>query len=123
MALLPARFQERSARLIGEGCETVLVEHALCGFSHAEAGAIALEARSFPESLVRAVEHHHHPERSDSMLAALLYLTEHWTNSCEDLPSLVRLKIASGRLGLTARSLADFDVPEDRTLSALRFKA
>jgi putative nucleotidyltransferase with HDIG domain len=123
MALLPAEFQARSARLIEKGCETVPVERALCGFSHAEAGAIALKAWSFPESLVQAVEHHHQPERSESKLAALLYLTEHWTNSCEDLPSFVRLKIASGRLGLTSGSLASFEVPEDRTLNGLCFAA
>jgi putative nucleotidyltransferase with HDIG domain len=121
MAMLPAGFQVPAARLIQKGCETVLVERALCGFSHAEAGAITLRAWGFPESLAQAVEHHHQPERSDSKLAALLYLTEHWTNSCEDLPSLVRLKIACGWLGLTAASLAEFDVPVDRTLKALRF--
>lgn len=123
MATLPSEFQARSARLIEKGCELVPVERALCGFDHAEAGAIALRHWSFPEDMAHAVQHHHHPERSDSKMTALLYLTEHWTNSCEDLPSLVRLKTASARLGLTAGALADFEVPEDRSLNALCFAA
>ncbi len=111
MALLPAEFQRRSRRLLEKGCELMLVERALCGSSHAELGANALQSWGFPERLIRAVQFHHEPERSDSSLAAVLYLAERTTNPWEDLSSPVRMRVALGDLGIEHERLAEAASP------------
>jgi putative nucleotidyltransferase with HDIG domain len=100
MALLSDRFHERSARLMKRGCELSVVECALCGVSHAELGARALERWNFPRRLIDGVRFHHRPEASLSPVAAVLYLTERYSNPSEDMPSLARTKAAIDRLGL-----------------------
>jgi putative nucleotidyltransferase with HDIG domain len=89
------------ARMLEQGCEPVFAEMVLCGFDHGRAGAAILRFWSFPEHLVQAVEAHHHPEHSDSELAAILYLAEFWSGSDEDLSSACRLRAAFQRTGLT----------------------
>jgi HD-like signal output (HDOD) protein len=76
LSLLPEEFQSRSARLLAKGCTLSQVETALCGATHGELGARALERWNFPRDLVEAVRFHHQPERSSSLLAAVLYVTE-----------------------------------------------
>jgi len=98
-ALLPAKYQSTSARLLREGCELSLVERALCGSTHAELGATALQRWNFPRNLIEAVRFHHRPEACESSLAAVLYLTERCTNPAEDIPSAARSKAAIERLG------------------------
>jgi putative nucleotidyltransferase with HDIG domain len=119
--LLPQEFQLRSAQLLEKGCELLLVERVLCGFSHAELGARALKLWSFPATLVEAVRFHHEPERSESALTAILYLAERWTNPWEDLPSLVRSKSALDRLGLDVEALTDPELQVEPSLKALSY--
>jgi putative nucleotidyltransferase with HDIG domain len=123
MATLPAAFQMRFARLAEVGCETLLVERALCGLSHAQLGAKALRMWQFPESLAHAVEFHHQPERTDSPMAAILYLTECRTRGGEDTSTLARLLPALQCLGLTEEWFEDFEVKLNPGLDALRFAA
>jgi putative nucleotidyltransferase with HDIG domain len=123
MALLPLEFQERYARLFEKGCPPVLIEQALSGCTHAEGGAITLKAWSFPDALVDAIEYHHRPERSASKLAALLYLTEHWLDTEEDLPSTYRLTSALTRLNLNANLLRQSGLTPSHGLEDLRFAA
>jgi putative nucleotidyltransferase with HDIG domain len=110
IAQLPNPFQTRFAYLNEMGCETFLVEQALSGFSHAQLGARTLKAWSFPESLIEAVEFHHQPERSNSKFSALLYLTEEWTDDCEDAPSRARFHAALNRLDLTLQAFGQLEM-------------
>ncbi len=121
METLGQGFQPRFRRLTERGCEPLLVERVLSGFSHAEAGARALKLWNFPEALVEAVEFHHQPEKSAGKLAALLFLVEHWLDSREDAPSLVRLNVARQRTGLSVEDLDRFTVKTDRWMDELRF--
>ena len=103
MRSFPAQFQDLYRRLTSLGCEPIQAERALSGISHAQAGARAVAAWKFPVEFADAIEHHHAPERSGAPLASLLYLTEQWTDSCEDAPSIARFRFALKRLALTER--------------------
>jgi HD-like signal output (HDOD) protein len=92
-------------RLRAAGCPPTVAEWIVCGFDHAEAGAVVLETWGFPTDLVQAVRHHHAPEKSDTALAAMLYLVEFWTCGDEDLPSAVRLDLAAQRLDLSRQAV------------------
>ena len=109
MALLPRDFQTRMANLVKQSCELSMIERVLCGLTHAELGARALERWRFPKTFVDAVKFHHTPERSTSPMAALLYLTEQCTNPGEDLPSPVRMKAALERLRLDLEKTQPLD--------------
>jgi HD-like signal output (HDOD) protein len=122
IALLPQKYQGRSTDLLKRHCELLLVERVLCGSSHAELGAKALEMWSFPKKLVEAVRFHHQPEQSNSELAAMLYLAERWTNPWEDLASPARLKAALDRLGLPPEALNNQGRAPESSLKSLRFE-
>ncbi|MBC8165155.1 MAG: HDOD domain-containing protein [Bryobacteraceae bacterium] len=94
ITLLPHDVNESLERLSARGCQISTAEFVLCGFDHAHAGAETLKHWNFPEELVTAVHYHHQPEKTDSRMAAVLYLTEFWTDAEEDLPSNARLKRA-----------------------------
>jgi len=121
MARLPEAYQTRFEHLTEMGCEPFLIERVLSGFSHAEAGARALKIWDFPEDFIEAVEFHHQPERTQGKFAALLYLTEHWTESREDVPSALRLRSALERLGLSERAFTQLTPTFDPSLTGLCF--
>ena len=119
MTAFPPLFQDLFRRLRSLGCEPILAERALAGVSHAQAGARALKLWSFPAEFVEAVEFHHAPERSEGKLASLLYLTEQWTDSCEDAPSVVRFRSALKRVGLSEQQFEQVTPADERMLSGL----
>jgi putative nucleotidyltransferase with HDIG domain len=121
IAGLPDLFQTMFGRLTEFGCESLLAERVLCGFSHAEAGARALRAWNFPQIFIDGVEFHHAPETRPSRLASLLYLVEQWTDSEEDVPAAARMRVALKRLGLTEEQFRQVEPRLDRTMDALRF--
>jgi putative nucleotidyltransferase with HDIG domain len=123
IAILPAEYQTRSARLAEIGCETHLIERTLCGMSHAQIGAMALKVWGFPEHFIEAVEFHHQPERTQSKMAALLYLTESWTDAGEDVSYLSRVNQALRRLGLTQEWFDEFVSQSNPALDSYRFSA
>jgi putative nucleotidyltransferase with HDIG domain len=92
-------------RLLEKGCQPATAELVLCGFDHAEAGCEVMRHWKFAEDLVKAVQYHHQPERTECRMAAILYLTEFWTDSEEDLPSNVRLYSAMKLANLTPEAL------------------
>jgi putative nucleotidyltransferase with HDIG domain len=102
---LPPRALTKSHRLVQNGCAMHVAEAVTFGMTHAEAGGHVLRRWSLPREYITAVEHHHEPELCDSVLAALLYLTEFWTESNEDLPSTFRLNGALQRVGITYNQL------------------
>jgi hypothetical protein len=65
------------------------------------------------------VRFHHRPERSSSVLAAVLYLTELCSSPLEDVPSLARAKAALERLGLDAEGQYELELAE-QLLGSLR---
>ena len=88
-------------RLIHRGCQPTVVETVVCGFDHARAGEHVLRHWKFADDMVEGVRHHHQPERTNSRLASVLYLTEFCTASEEDLPSNARLSVAFERTGIS----------------------
>ena len=121
MARLPEPYQTRFDHLTEMGCQPFLIERVLTGFSHAEAGARALKAWSFPEDFVQAVAFHHQPEKTQCKFAALLYLTEHWTESSEDVPSALRFRAALERLGMSEKAFTQVTPKFDPSLTGLCF--
>lgn len=105
ISLLSRQVNESLDRLLAKGCQPGTAELVLCGFDHADAGAEVLRYWKFSEELVSAVQYHHQPERASSRLAAILYLTEYWTDSEEDLPSNARLAAAMKMTSLTPEAL------------------
>jgi putative nucleotidyltransferase with HDIG domain len=103
---LPSRLTAQYTALLDHGCEPMFAETLLCGFDHCSAGGEVMRHWRLPERLAEAVEYHHQPERSDSMLAQVLYLAEHCSGTQEDLPSLARVHHAQERLGLTSEELS-----------------
>jgi putative nucleotidyltransferase with HDIG domain len=104
IALLSREVNDSIQRLLSKGCQLAAAETVFCGFDHAEAGAEVLKHWKFEEELIEAVRHHHQPERSNSTLSSVLYLTEFWTDSEEDLPSNTRLTAALERTTLSSGS-------------------
>ncbi len=113
MSGLPQLFHDLMSRVTSLGCESIQAERALCGFSHAQAGALALRTWAFPEEISLAVEFHHAPERSGDSLPSILYLTEQWTDASEDAPSVARFHFALKRLGISERQFEQLAPPED----------
>jgi HD-like signal output (HDOD) protein len=107
------------ARLVERGCPDTYAECLLLGADHGEIGARTLTRWGFPEHLVEAVRFHHQPERSESALAALLYLAEFWAGLDEDLPSFYRVEHCLARTGLSLESLTQVG-SRDSALKALR---
>jgi HD-like signal output (HDOD) protein len=105
ITLLPGDVNEAMDRLVSRGCQPTTAELVLCGFDHADASAEVMRNWRFSDELIEAVRVHHQPERSSSKLASILYLTEFWTDSEEDLPSHARLEYALQSLGLTREVL------------------
>jgi len=119
MTTFPAPFPALFRQLTQLGCEAIVAERALAGISHAEAGARAVTLWKFPAEFGVAIEHHHSPERTTNKLAALLYLTEQWTDSSEDAPSAARFRFALQSLGIEEEQFRDLAPPADSGLSAL----
>jgi putative nucleotidyltransferase with HDIG domain len=101
MAKLDGNTLDRRARLAELKLPTAWIDLVTCRHDHAEIGGSLLQSWSFPQSTVEAVQHHHSPERSESKLAAVVYLAEVRTGSAEDMPSLVRNGSALARTGLS----------------------
>lgn len=105
MSMLDPEAVSAKERLLADGCPHTTAEWIVCGFDHAEAGAVVLERWGFPPDVIEAVRFHHAPEKSDIPLAAVLYLTEFWTGGDEDLPSTVRLNAAAERLRISPEAV------------------
>lgn len=100
-----ANRQSACARLLNGGCPLTYVERLWFQRDHGDVGAEVLKTWDFPEHLIGAVRHHHRPEASEAVHAAVLYLTEFWTGGEEDLPSLTRLGSALARTGVSGETL------------------
>lgn len=105
IALMPAGLNASLERLAQKGCQSGIAEVVVCGFDHAEAGADVLRHWKFTEELVDAVRYHHTLQKASAM-SAILYLTEFWTDSEEDIPSNARLDLAFEIAGITAADLS-----------------
>ena len=116
---LPGTTLQRYSRLVERGCPPAYVEQVLFGCDHGEIGAAILSQWNFPASTVEAVRFHHQSERSESPVAAMVYLAEFWSGLEEDLPSFVRIRECSSRTGISMESLATAHDRES-ALSVLR---
>ncbi len=105
VALMPPKVSAACNRLIQRGCEPLLAELVVLSMDHAEAGEIILKIWKFEAAILDAIRHHHQPDQSRSELAAVLYLTEFWSASEEDLPSNRLLNYSLNRLGLSIEKL------------------
>ncbi|HYZ86221.1 MAG TPA: HDOD domain-containing protein, partial [Bryobacteraceae bacterium] len=104
-AVLPRHVSEAKERLTARGCELLMAELVVTGIDHSKAGAEILKHWNVPSSLVEGVRYHHEPTASNSDLAAILYLTEFWADSEEDLPSNRQLSAALKRLSISPELL------------------
>lgn len=105
ITLMSSELNSSLDRLVLKGCESTIAEIVVCGFDHAEAGAEVLSHWKFSSEVVSAVRHHHTPEKTGDKLAAILYLTEFWTDSEEDIPSDARLEKAFEVAGIAREDL------------------
>jgi putative nucleotidyltransferase with HDIG domain len=88
------------------------------GKDHAAVGAELLRNWELPKILVDAVEHHHQPEMSDSVLASLLFLAEEWhrEKSCdaaEGIAAPLRRAHAEQTAGFTLEVFAPWEGRSD----------
>ena len=107
IALLPSELNSSLDRLMIKGCQPAVAEVVVCGFDHAEAGADILRHWKFTDELIAAIRFHHTPERTSSAMAAILYLTEYWTDAEEDIPSNARLEAAFEKAGVKQSDLSN----------------
>jgi len=121
-SIMPITFLERFDRLTSRGCPPMEVEVCLAGLCHGEAGSETLRQWKFPEPLIEAVQFQHRPERSESVLASMLYLAEFVSGSEEDLPSSVRLETACRRVGIDRDALSEVTI-RNGYLDSVRFAA
>lgn len=103
-------------RIIEQGCDAGFAETLLFGCDHAGLGAEALRVWKFPEHMIDAVRRHHQPERSEGVLASLLYLTESRMADEGMERSPASLEFAAKRVGVSAESYA----PREPDLGLLR---
>ena len=120
MTQFPSGFQARYERVLQRGCQPVLIETALCGFSHAVAGGTVLREWSFPSVLTEAVEFHHRPEGAGCKLAALLSVADESLHAAEDLPSRIRRQAACKSLSLREKAMEG--ITSTGPLDALKFE-
>lgn len=105
LALLPDEALAVHTGLLRSGCPPAYADMVVTGLDHGQIGGAILRAWNFPPSVVEAVCWHHQPERSKNGLTSLLYLSEFWDCSDEDLPSEFRLHSALARAVLTMQQL------------------
>ena len=101
LALAPAEARAALQSLIAGGCETPVAELLIFGTTHAHAGADVLRHWGMPEDYVAAVEYHHDPEVGGGAGAAILYLTEQWTEPDGDRLRDDRLEFSMSELNLS----------------------
>jgi HD-like signal output (HDOD) protein len=107
ICMLPVEHAAAHARIAEESGTSVVADYLVCGRDHGELGAALLQRWNFPPEFVEGVRHHHRPERTDSRLAALVYVAEHRTGCEEDTPSLSRLAGAMATAGVSPPENAD----------------
>ena len=106
MASLPRKFGAARAFLMEHGCPPCYAEQLLLGQDHGWVGAEVLLTWRFPASLVEAIRFHHRPADSDSWLASMLYLAEHWAETDEDVAARRHFDAALKRTGCSLETLA-----------------
>jgi putative nucleotidyltransferase with HDIG domain len=74
-----ANSRVRLAKWLSDGFPRTYAETLTYGKDHGAVGAELLRSWELPRILTDAVEHHHQPEMSDSVLASLLFLAEEWS--------------------------------------------
>lgn len=115
---VPVDAQDRYQSLIEKGCPDVMVERLVFRQDHAAIGSELLRYWSFSEELCEAVMYHHRPERTKSLLPAILYLAEVSVGAKEDLASVARLNAAAARIGVPIETAGD-PIATDRSVVAL----
>lgn len=106
----------RRARLLEQDLPVVWVDLLTCRHDHAEIGGALMEKWNLPLSVVEAVSLHHAPERTESKLAAVLYLAElragQESGEMEDLPSALKTAHALTTSGLSIADVQRTGCPE-----------
>jgi putative nucleotidyltransferase with HDIG domain len=100
LRLTPLEARTNLHELVAAGCERSVAELLIFGATHGQAGADVLRHWCMPETYIRAVEYHHDPETGGDIGAALLYLTEQWTEPNGDRLREDRLQHSLGVLQL-----------------------
>jgi putative nucleotidyltransferase with HDIG domain len=137
LAGLGRDFENGRAKLQAAGFSRLDAERELCGSNHARIGAELLASWLFPSDMVEAIRGHHAPSRSQSPLAALLFIAESWAGDNqeghyeqgdneqgdEDAWDRIEHSFALRRLNLKARDLKPLGTNHHPDLQLLRFAA
>jgi putative nucleotidyltransferase with HDIG domain len=91
---------EARARLRESQAPAIWIEVVTVGCDHAELGAGLLSKWNLPARIVDAVRYHHHPDLTNSRLAALMCAVEFREDANEDLLSDFRLDSALAAVGI-----------------------
>jgi HD-like signal output (HDOD) protein len=114
---LPEDKTRTFRRLCDGGWAPQCAELLLLGSDHGDLGASLLASWGLSTHLTDAVEAHHRPADSDSLLASALYASGYWLEQDEDLPSPRHLRAALKRIGCSIADLSKVK-PADAVLSA-----
>jgi putative nucleotidyltransferase with HDIG domain len=112
----PADSHVRLAGWLESGFPLTYAEALTWSKDHADAGAELLDGWGLPDSIADAVRNHHHPERSRSAMASLLYLSERWhatkygDETAPELVESMRTSYATTLPGISADDLEETDV-------------
>ena len=116
-------FESAYLQLQQSGLTSVASEQQLCGLNHAQLGAELLSDWNFPDDMCEAVLYHHSPSHTKSRLAAVLYLSESWIETNEDVYSVSEHAEALQRLGLSKSGVGVMRATLDSDLQVLRAAA
>lgn len=106
---------------LDDGLPLVYAETLTYGKDHAQVGGDLLRAWNLPGEIVSAVENHHRPEETDSVLPSLLFIAEEWcrrdTNTdSECLNTNMRLAFAERRSGVALDMLTQPEMYAELTV-------
>jgi putative nucleotidyltransferase with HDIG domain len=114
LVLTMAGLEKHLEQLLQANWNRLDAEQAVYGMNHASAGAEIVQKWGLPTEYVNAVAFHHAPEKGGGSQAAMLYLSDQWTDPDGDLLCNRRLQYSLDALGLT---MADFSECAGRKLS------
>jgi putative nucleotidyltransferase with HDIG domain len=110
---------EAHHRIADDAQCVVVADMAVLGCDHGAFGARVIGNWGVPSDLVSTVEFHHRPELTDSVMSKLIYLAEFISESDEDIPSVVRLKIGMNALRMATMSELFEQNSNDRRVASL----
>lgn len=105
------------------GVPLLEAEKMVYGVGHPEVGGDLLLDWNFPTDIVEAVQSHHEPQNSKSVLSAILHLAESWVEGEEDIWEIADHTYSLIAAKLSPHVLRSLKSVKDVELDSLRFAA